>query len=517
MQMPARSCRVAQRSTRGIGLVLSVLALALGGAGFGPPPAVQVQAQVDALAAEIAQTWNTSIGFAMGYTDPSTGQPRVISTAAGPDSIFARGGTRVSAASRYPAGSVAKTFTAVAALRQAEQGRLDLDAPVHALVDPWLAGQSPPVPPLVDLWGGDERINTVTSRQLLAMRSGVVDYDDTTVFNWTIDNPGRDFLPLDYVRLVAGGGGGFAFDPGEGGLYSGVGYILMGWVLCAVSGAATWDQLDQAALWQGPPATSPTLLHTAFLGRGTCGSHAHVVHQYIYRNQSYDAWMAPSDEPPSLALSDFGDLYGTSCANGWAMGNIATSAGDLASFWHALGTGGILAAPSLRQMQRFEPLTQGEMPAPGTPYGMGVMLQQTLVPLNGPAPAESGGGWRCRPPLCVCTDAGHAAPATPASAASRAAGGRRGRQRCALNLTQHIHGGMDWGSGAPQASFLPQYNASYVITHNSYIGMNTSRSFGWNRAWYHKLPAVGCQLMNIAFALVQPGFPGFNSSACVWS
>ena len=43
-------------------------------------------------------------------------------------------------------GSVTKSFTAVRALRLVQAGKLDLDAPVHVLVDPWLRAQSPPQP-----------------------------------------------------------------------------------------------------------------------------------------------------------------------------------------------------------------------------------------------------------------------------------------------------------------------------------------------------------------------------------
>ena len=80
-------------------------------------------------------------------------------------------------------------------MRLHEEGLLDLDAPVHTAIDPWLAKQTPPQPPLLDIWGGDTTINTVTGRQLLQMRSGIQDYDDQALYQWTLDNKVRQPCP----------------------------------------------------------------------------------------------------------------------------------------------------------------------------------------------------------------------------------------------------------------------------------------------------------------------------------
>ena len=57
-----------------------------------------------------------------------------------------------------------------------EEGKVDLDSPMHTYIDPWLAKQGKPT--LLSMWGGDATITTVTVRQLLAMESGLGDYDD---------------------------------------------------------------------------------------------------------------------------------------------------------------------------------------------------------------------------------------------------------------------------------------------------------------------------------------------------
>lgn len=167
------------------------------------------------------------------------------------------------------------------ALRQVELGKLDLDKPVYTYIDPWNAKQGRPT--LKELWNGDETINQVTGRQLLGMRGGVQDYDDRFLFNWTLYHPNNDYLPQMFIENV---NKTFLFPPDQGGSYSGNGYVLMGMVLSAVTGADTWDQLDQMqAAFGGPEA--PQLNHTLFMKTGACTQYPKVVHQYMYNYQPY--------------------------------------------------------------------------------------------------------------------------------------------------------------------------------------------------------------------------------------
>ena len=89
--------------------------------------------------------------------------------------------------SRFPLGSVTKTWTTVAALRLHEAGKLELDRPVHEILDPWLQGQG--LPTLQVLWRGDRTIARVTTRQLLGMASGVQDYPDLALQNFSYLRP----------------------------------------------------------------------------------------------------------------------------------------------------------------------------------------------------------------------------------------------------------------------------------------------------------------------------------------
>jgi CubicO group peptidase (beta-lactamase class C family) len=78
--------------------------------------------------------------------------------------------TKATPSSLFPAGSVTKTFVAVAILKLVESQTIALDDPVYLYVDPFLKKTNGTT--LLELWGGDPMIQTVTIRQLLSMRSG---------------------------------------------------------------------------------------------------------------------------------------------------------------------------------------------------------------------------------------------------------------------------------------------------------------------------------------------------------
>ena len=104
-----------------------------------------------------------------------------------------------------PAGSVTKAFTGAATLRFVDKGVLGLDTLAHTLVDPVLARQGQPT--MAELWDGNAQVNRITVRDLLAMTSGIADYDGKdpgvrplAVF---LRNPRSLHLPLgDPLALV---------------------------------------------------------------------------------------------------------------------------------------------------------------------------------------------------------------------------------------------------------------------------------------------------------------------------
>ena len=55
-------------------------------------------------------------------------------------------------------------YTSVSLLKYAEKGAIDLDKPAHLILDPWSAKQIPSQPTLKELFGGNEVVNTITTR-----------------------------------------------------------------------------------------------------------------------------------------------------------------------------------------------------------------------------------------------------------------------------------------------------------------------------------------------------------------
>lgn len=217
-----------------------------------------------------AVAYNVSYSAAAMLHDGS-----VMAAAAGFDDHAT--GSKVTIESMYPSGSVTKTFTAVGIMRLAQQGKLDLDATAASLIDPWMKAHGRLS--LKMQWDGDDTIETVTVRQLLQMRSGIADYDDSSVRAWTLEHPSEDYTPELYLRNVSKE---FLFRPGTGGAYTGVGYVLLGWVLCAVKGgcASNFADLDQRSLVE--TETFALGSRTRFMKRGPCSQYSGVVHQYEY-------------------------------------------------------------------------------------------------------------------------------------------------------------------------------------------------------------------------------------------
>jgi CubicO group peptidase (beta-lactamase class C family) len=116
---------------------------------------------------------------------------------------------------RFNIASIGKMFTAVAVLRLAEQGRIDLDAPVlRALPDypsPAVAG-------------------AITARQLLSHSSGMGNYWEAIA-----GKPSQAFVEAgDFLPLFADQS--LEFTPGEQLGYSNAGYVLLGLMVEAVTG-----------------------------------------------------------------------------------------------------------------------------------------------------------------------------------------------------------------------------------------------------------------------------------------
>jgi CubicO group peptidase (beta-lactamase class C family) len=331
----------------------------------------------------------------------------------------------------YPMGSATKPWTAAAVLELAERGVLHLDDPVSTHIDAILRREANAS--VRDLFG--DKLQNVTIRHLLSMRSGIPDYNDRKIEDYTFSHPTRDIDPYELIRTV--NEKELLFKPGTGGSYSSIGYVLLGLVLAQSAHPAepSWLTYDQLSVL---PAALRNKSTAFFPLRGPCAQYADkgVVHQYA----PIVSWKLL---PPGLTVQ-FRDIFADSCLNGWTCGNMAARPLDLASFfWHLLhrgpeNTAPILPPASLAAMQEFKPLTVGF--APGLEYGLGLMAM----------------GW-------------------PKS-------------------TNFIgHAGADWGSGAPTAGYDTVHHFGLAVAMNSACGMSCSDG-DFSKSNFYASNCIACRV-----------------------
>jgi len=134
---------------------------------------------------------------AYGLADRERGRPNTTTTA-------------------FDVGSITKTFTAVAVLKLAQEGRLDLDAPLGR----YLAGFPA------------DAARRVTPRMLLQHRAGWGDFLNVPEF---ANHVARFTKQEDYVALARRQP--LRFTPGAGELYGNTGYEVLGGIIEKVTGA----------------------------------------------------------------------------------------------------------------------------------------------------------------------------------------------------------------------------------------------------------------------------------------
>lgn len=226
-------------------------------------------------------------------------------------------------------GSLSKPLTAVTALMLAEQGALDLDAPVEKCVSQWQGKAWP-----------------VTVRQLLGHLGGVRNVRDdnsdsvSTVHYWSLGESLQAFAadPL-------------AHEPGTRYLYSRYGYCLAGAAIEAAAGMSYAEAVASLVL------------------RRTSMDSTRVDDVYaIIPNRARGYRRSPTGELQNCPLSDLSILLPS---GGW----LATAA-DVARFIQALLQGSLLTNPSLEMMLERQRLKDGSR----TGYGLGVGINRDRAP-----------------------------------------------------------------------------------------------------------------------------------------
>ncbi|MDQ3908391.1 MAG: beta-lactamase family protein, partial [Acidobacteriota bacterium] len=223
------------------------------------------------------------------------------------------------AATVYRLGSISKPVTAAAVMQLAEQGKLDLDAPVQKYCPAFPQKQWP-----------------VTARQILGHLSGIRHYKNDEEFNST------RYYPTINEGLALFKDDPLLFEPGTKYFYSTFGYSVLG---CAVEGASGERFTDYVA--------------------------AHVIKPAGMDHMRVDSI---PDLIPNRAQgyrrSQDGTLHNSPLAdNSYKIpgGGFVSTAADLAKFYVAMQTGKLLKRETVEQMWTRQHLRDGKE----TDYGLG--------------------------------------------------------------------------------------------------------------------------------------------------
>ena len=235
------------------------------------------------------------------------------------------GATALRPGDRFRAGSITKTFVAVAALQLVAEQRLALDD----TVDRWLPGLMP----------GGRRI---TLRDLLAHTSGLADYADGAFLRSTVARPHRHWSPRELVRVALRVGS--VGRPGERFAYASTNYVVLGMVIERATGSTIARELRRKVI-------EPLGLNeTSF----TPGSRIPGPYAHGYAPSQHDGIVA--------GLATARDRSRASASWAWAAGAIVTTAPDLSRFVGAVLRGALFPRPLLALMR----------PAHGARYGLGL-------------------------------------------------------------------------------------------------------------------------------------------------
>ncbi len=259
-----------------------------------------------------------------------------------------REGGQLTADSRYLGGSTGKTYVAALTMRLAERGELNISDPVSTYLGnrEWYLR----IPNAADL----------TIHSLLNHSSGLPHYIDDNGFllsyGWdTLWGNDTAYSPEQML--------GFIFDEapiaavGDQHYYSDLNYFLLGLVIEAVTGQSYYEALQLEIL--DPQGLDDVLPQNTRDIPGLVSGHAdNNLLNRILGTAGPTVENGRLKRDPSLE---------------WTGGGLATTPRGLAMFFHALGSGAIVAPPILDQMQSAAvPVAEGS----STGYGYGFFVSE---------------------------------------------------------------------------------------------------------------------------------------------
>ncbi|PRX66909.1 D-alanyl-D-alanine carboxypeptidase [Nonomuraea fuscirosea] len=233
----------------------------------------------------------------------------------------------------HRAGSVTKSFVAVAVLQQAGQGRIDLDAPVGRYLPKLVPG---------------ERGQRITVRMLLNHTSHIADH--AGVIFPTVEsldaNRFRAFRPEELAR--AGLGAPATGQPGAApGAYSNTNYVIAGLLLEKVTGTSAERYITEHVFRKAG------LRHTSF---------PRTPHIPGPSSKAYEALFGYFDPPRDYSVYDM--------SWAWTAGAAVTTMEDLNRFFRSLLRGELLGPALLAEMRTTVPIRS--LAGVVIDYGLGI-------------------------------------------------------------------------------------------------------------------------------------------------
>ncbi len=223
---------------------------------------------------------------------------------------------KASAKTRYPIGSITKTFTATLALQLIEEGKLSLDTK--------LAQFYPNLP----------NADSITIEQMLRHQSGLYNYTDSNWMKWR-DQARSKAKMIKYIKKHEP-----RFSPGDSFQYSNTNYLLMGYIIEDLTGKTYRKVLKKRI-------TEPLGLANTYFPEDKI--HRREARSYRWENQNWDTTRKTNPQ-----------MY-------HAAGALFSTASDLVSFYRNLFQGNLLDSQSLKQMTKT---TKSLGPKNG--YGLGI-------------------------------------------------------------------------------------------------------------------------------------------------
>jgi D-alanyl-D-alanine carboxypeptidase len=224
----------------------------------------------------------------------------------------------------FVVGSITKTFMATLVVQLASEGRLSLDDPLSR----WL----PRYP----------NAAAITIRELLNHTSGIYNYFEHPKYEALVfKRPNHRWTTTEILSLT----GKPYFAPGKGYHYSNTNYVLLGLIAEQITGRSLAAEIRRRFL------TPLGMGHTHFQNEEPVPARGAMGYLYNGNGSFKGLWDGSSERPNTSAATV-----------AWAAGAMVSTAGDLATWTHALYGGEVLQPQWLTQMLSFG--TYG--------YGLGV-------------------------------------------------------------------------------------------------------------------------------------------------